>query len=431
MTLQELFSVLNIDRKIKKNIKINSFKTNSNLIKKNDVFIALKGNKYNGNNYAISATLKGACIAIVDENINNINCIKVDSTYEVLEHIIKYIRNKYKDIPLIGITGSNGKTTTKDLIYYILSSKYKVLSTSESKNNIIGIFDTFTKLNNIYDVILMELGSNHIGEINNLSCLIKPDTSIITNIGTSHIEYFKSKKNIYKEKLSIINGMDKVNLIVNGDDKYLRKINCYKCGINKNNNFKAYNIREYSDKICFNIFIDKEYEVIFNNPGRHFINNILLAIKVCLDFNIDINTIIERIKTFKLTNKRMNIIKLNSNILINDCYNASLESVMAGLNYLEKINNNKVIILSNILEIGKHEKEIYKKINNKMNKLKNIKVYTIGHIGKYIKGYNFKNNEEFINYIINNKIQDSCIYVKGSRKTNLDEVVNYFIKNYK
>jgi len=425
MTLNEFIKVINGISNMDSNELIGEIKTDTRKLNKGDIFIALKGKKYNGEDFIENAIKKGA-IACVSEKINNKNCIQVNSTIETLFLLGNYMRNKY-NIPLIAITGSNGKTTTKDLLSHVLSSKYKVLKNEGSKNNIIGISDTLFRLNNNHDIIVMELGTNHLGEISYLSKMCNPNTSIIINIGSSHLEYFKKRKNIFKEKLSIIDGMNNKNLIVNGDDKYLKKLKYFKCGLNKNNNLKAYNIKGYKDHITFNIYLGKEYKVIFNNPGLHFINDILLVIKCAMDYNIKIKTIINRIKNFKLTEMRMNIINLKDNVLINDCYNSSLESIIGGINYLKNIDNKKIFIIGDILELGKHSKKIHKKINKKLKTIKNKEVYTIGEYSKYIKGNNFKSVEELINYINIDKIKNSYIYVKGSRRMSLDKFIKFII----
>jgi len=423
MTLNELIKVINGTSNIDSEEVIEEIKTDSRKINKGDIFIALKGNNYNGEDFISDAINKGAIACVVENSIND-KCIKVNDVKESLFLLGRYIRRKY-DIPLIAITGSNGKTTTKDLLSYILSSKYNVLKNDGNKNNIIGVSDTLFKLNKNIEIIVMELGTNHLGEISYLSKMCEPNIGIITNIGSSHLEYFKTRKNIFKEKLSVIDGMKDKKLILNGDDKYLKKIFGYKCGLNKNNDLKAYNIKEHIDYITFNIYLDKEYEIIFNNPGKQFITDILLVIKCCLLYDIDIETIIERIKTFKLTDKRMNIIKLKNNILINDCYNASLESVVGGINYLKNIKEKKVVIIGDVLELGKHSKKIHKKINRKIKKLKEKEVYTVGNYSKYIKGKHFNSVEELIEYFKSKETSNSYIYVKGSRRMNLDKFIEF------
>ena len=361
MTLKEIEYLLCKTTTIKSNKKIKGIKTDTRNINKGDIFIALKGKNYDGHDFIADAINLGAIACITERYIND-KCIVVSDTFDALFILGNHIRKKY-NIPLIAITGSNGKTTTKDLISHILDSKYNVLKNEESKNNIVGVSHTLFKLNNKIDIIVMELGTNHLGEISILSKMCMPSTSIITNIGTSHLEYFKTRKNIFKEKLSILDGMTSNDLIINGDDKYLNKLNYYKCGLANYNDLKAYNIESNIDYISFNIFIDKEYKIKFNNPGKHFVVDILLAIKVALDYGINIKDIISRIGSFKLTNKRMNITKVGTNVIINDCYNSSLESITAGINYIKLINQKKVLIIGDILELGKFSKKFHKRIN--------------------------------------------------------------------
>jgi UDP-N-acetylmuramoyl-tripeptide--D-alanyl-D-alanine ligase len=426
MTLNEIVKIVGGKTKLNSNEEIKDIKTDTRKINKGDIFIALKGKNYDGHDYINEAIKKGATACIVEYGEND-KCIKVDSTIESLFSLGNYIRNKY-NIPLIAITGSNGKTTTKDLLVSILNTKYNVLYNEGNKNNIIGVSNTLFKLNNDYDIIVMELGTNHLGEIRKLSLMCNPDLSLITNIGSSHLGHFKSRKNIFKEKISIKDGMYNKKIIVNGDDKYLKHLKCFKCGINKNNDLKAYNIESFIDHITFNVYLDKEYKIIFNNPGTHFVNNILLVIKTCLDYKIDIKNIIDGINKFSLTKMRMNIIRSGSNTIIDDSYNSSFESISAGIDYLSNINQDKVLIIGDILELGKYSKRIHKKINKYLKKLNNYEVYTIGNYSKYIKGKNFNNIEEFIDYIKDKNINNKYIYVKGSRRMNLDKYVNYINK---
>ncbi len=429
MTLKEIIKIIGGKSNISDNLQVNEIKTDTRKINKGDIFIALNGKKYDGHNFINVAIEKGAVACIVEKLENNRysnKCIVVDNTYQSLFDLGNYIRNKH-NIPLIAITGSNGKTTTKDLVAYILSSKYNVLKNEGSKNNLIGVSETLFKLNNDYEVIVMELGTNHMGEINTLSLMCNPTTSIITNIGSSHLEYFKKRKNILKEKKCITNGMFNKELILNGDDRYLKKLKGYKCGKNRYNDLVAYNINENLNSISFCIKLDKEYKIVFNNPGKHFINDILLSIKTCLLYNIKIDTIIKKINSFKLTDKRMNLLRVDSNTIVNDCYNSSYESIHAGLDYIKKVPGNKILIIGDILELGDYSIKIHKRINRLVKKIKNCKVFTVGIYTDYIRGLHFKNPDDLIQYIKKNPIRNSYIYVKGSRRVGLDKVVDYLV----
>ena len=408
-----------------KNNKINKIVTDTRKIKKNDLFIALKGKNYNGHDFIND--IKKASGIIIDEDVNintNIPVIKVESTYKVLELIGNYYRKKY-DIPLIAITGSNGKTTTKELISHILESKYNVLKNSGNKNNIIGVSETLFRLNNKHEIIVMEMGMNHLGEISTLSKMCEPNIGVITSIGSSHIGLLKSKRKKFKAKLEIKDGL-KGLLIVNGDSRYLKRIKkSYKCGKNYNNDLIAYNIYCNSELLEFSIYLDKEYRIIFNSPGIHFINDILIAIKVCLMYDIDINTIINRINSFNMVDKRMNITHYKDTTIIDDCYNANYESVVAGLNVLKNIKNDKIIILGDMLELGKYSYRYHFKLNFILNKIDNKEILTVGKYSKYIKGIHFNNNNELINYLKNKNLKNKYIYLKGSRGMHLEEIKKY------
>ena len=232
------------------NKEINSLKLDSRKVETNDVFICINS----GVNYIEDAIKNGAICIISEEEIHyktNIGIIKVDNIKNTLLKLGAYVRQKYKYIPLIAITGSVGKTTTKELIYNILSKEFAVLKSDGNKNNYIGVTETIFNLNSKYDICILELGMNHFNEIEELSLMVKPDISIITNIGTSHIGNLGSKKNILKAKLEILKGMDDGYLIIPNTDKLLRKIN-YK------NTLKCYDVEisniYLKDSLKFNLF---------------------------------------------------------------------------------------------------------------------------------------------------------------------------------
>ena len=410
MNLDEIISVTKgkIVNDYKK-VVVNSFKTDTRCLTKDDAFIALKGNNYDGNSF-INDNLD-CKLVITDENIKlkNIPVIKVDNTYDTLYYLTKYKLNK-------------------ELIYSIFSTKYNVLKNDGNKNNIIGVFETINNLNSKHELVILELGMNHKKEIERLSNMIKPNIGIITNIGSSHIGNLGSRKNIFKAKMEITSGLDGT-LIVNGDNKYLKKTNGYKCGVNYTNDLIAYNVNTYDKYLIFNISIDKEYLVKFNNTALEYIPMLLESIKVGLMYNIDINDIIKCIEDYKPYSKRLNEIKLDNYTVIDDSYNASYESMKCGLNVLSKYKGNKIIILGDMLELGKYSRKYHKKLNRVLNKIDDKIVLTVGSYTKYIKGMHFNSNKEIINYLDNLDITNTTIFIKGSNSMKLSEIVDYLICN--
>lgn len=398
MKLSEINNTLK--GKINKDASFNKIKMNSKDITTNDVFLAI--NK--GHNYIDEAINNGA-VGIISEYDLDYPSIKVDNSILALGKIANYIRNLY-DIPLIAITGSVGKTTTKELIYSVLSKKYKVLKSEKNKNNNIGCPLTLLNLDETYDIIVLEFGMNHFNEISYLSKICNPDYAIITNIGTAHIGNLGSKKNILKAKLEILDGMSNKNIIVNNKDKYLKKIR---------NAIKV-------DEKRLNVIYKNENEfiidnVIFNYKYKHILPDIFIAIKVGLLFDINLELISEAISKFEPIDGRLNIINREYKI-IDDSYNSSYESLIEGLKSLD--NNFKYIVLADMLELGKFSIKYHKKVNKYLKKIKNKKVLLIGNYTKYIDGIHFENLDELILFLKSNINKGDTIYIKGSRKFNLD-----------
>lgn len=441
MTINDISKIIHGKILRDTNIQITDIYINSKLVHDGSLFIALKGKTQDGHDY-INEICNLDCIVVTceDLDISNYKCgvIKVNDTYETLYLLGTYYRKIYK-VPVVAITGSVGKTTTKELLSQMLGTKYNVLKSYKNYNNHIGLPLTLFKLNKDIDIVVMEMGMNHIGEIHKLSCIAKPDSAIITNIGTSHIGNLGSKKNIFKAKMEIEDGMSYGNIFVNGYDKFLKKIksdnyiDAYKVKF-KNKDFKIKNIKYEMDKTIFNIFFgNKKYIVTFNVPGKEMLMNLLLAIKTSLHYEIDIENIVEVINTYKTGDSRLEIIKKDDLTIINDCYNASFESMNMILNILKKSKQNKIIILGDILELGLYSDNIHKKLSKKINLIKKSIVLLIGEemnkISKNIKNcYHFDDNKEIMKFLNTYNYNNSIILIKGSRRMHLEEITEY-LKN--
>jgi len=437
MTLKEILKITKgkIISGKKENIEVGKICIDSRIIEKNDIFITLQGKNTNGYKY-IEYVIDKASLIITNKKIkfkNKTPIIKVKNTKKALIKIGKYNRKKYIDKPLIAITGSVGKTTTKELIGNNFKTKYNILKTRKNYNNEIGVSLMLSEIREKHDIIILELGMNHKGEIKKLSKLCRPTTSIITNIGTAHIGNLKTQENILKAKLEIIKGMKKGDLIINETDYYLNKIKPKKnISIIKTNERNISNIT-LNEKLNFDINIkNNNYKIIFNIPNKYLIENILLGIKTAIIYQIPVNNIIKAINAFKSPNNRGEIIQLNNNItLINDTYNASLESIKGSLSMLENIKKEKLAIIGDVLEVGDSYEQIYKQIEKELLKIENLNIITVGTYTKIINtGIHFNNNEELIEYLKTKKLNNIEILLKGSRNMHLEEIKEYLVNNY-
>ena len=437
MTLKEILKITKgkIISGNKKNKETGKICIDSRTIEKNDIFITLKGNKTNGYNYIKDVT-EIASVIITNKKIKTKSktpIIKVKNTKKAQQKIGIYNRKKYIDKPVIAITGSVGKTTTKELISEIFKTKYNVLKTKGNYNNDIGVPIMLSQINEKHDIIILELGMNHLKEIEKLSKMCKPQTAIITNIGTSHIGNLKTQENIFKAKMEITKYLNYGNLIVNGKDFYLNKVKeNKKYSIIKTDEDCINNIIK-SEKLYFDlIYKNKTYKIEFSIPNKYLIENILLALNTALLYNIPINNIISSINNFKSPNKRTNIIKLKNNItLIDDCYNASFESIKSSLSMLDQKKNNLAII-GDVLELGNHAEKIHKKIEQELLKIKNLNIITVGEYTKIIKSqHHFENNSKLIDYLKEIELKDITILLKASREMHLEKIKEYITSKYK
>ncbi len=421
---------------IKGNIEqdfLGKIRIDSRIIKPGDIFVALTGTKVDGHDFISSAITLGAKCIITERDIDvpdEIIVIKVSSTRKCLLELAAVIRTHYINIPLIAVTGSVGKTTTKELIYYLLSNKYHVLKSKGNYNNLIGVPLTLFELDDTYDICVLELGMNHLGEIKMLSNICLPTDAVITIIGTSHIGLLGSKKNIFKAKMEITEGLGNGTLVVNGDDSYLNKVKSnifrvVKCGINSNNDIRVFDILSTENKLYFKIkVLDNYYKVVFPIPNEELVEDILLAVFIALKYNVPIKLILLTLEDYTGLDNRNQIIKLNNNItLIDDSYNSSFESLKAGLKMLEKFNKDKIIIIGDILELGDYSVQIHKNIKKLLNNYH--KVILVGTYVKNIHGQNYvycDNAEDVIKYLETLDLSNKLIYIKASHSIGLSKV---------
>lgn len=423
------------------------FSKDTRLVKENDVYVGLKGESFDGNKLYEQALEKGAKVCIlqdveISEDIKSKYfdraIIIVEDTIKALQQLAAYKRSLY-NIPVVGITGSVGKTSARDMIASIVATKYKVWKTQGNYNNHLGLPLTILGLKD-HEALVVEMGMNHSGEISLLSKIAKPDIAVITNVGTAHIGNLGSREGILKAKLEILDGLKKDGvLIINKDDDMLsswydkqeNKDNILTFGIDSDGDIKATDIEIGERGSSFKIN-DKKFEVPI--AGGHYIYHALLGILVGRELNISDEKIAEGIKSIELTKGRMEMIKCSDDIIvINDCYNANFDSMKAAVDYLGKVENRrKIAVLGDMLELGEFSEALHKKIGEEVSKNNIDILITVGELGKLIndtadnsslKKYHFDSNEEAIKKIKSIMENKDIVLVKASNAMKFIEIV--------
>ena len=432
------------------NLECENFSKDTRTIQKGDIYIGIKGEKFDGSEFWSQALDNGADAVIIEnieihpeqlEKYSNKTIIKVENTLNALYEIAKYKRSLY-DIPVIAVTGSVGKTSTKDVIASVVSTKYKTLKTDGNNNNNIGLPLTILKLKD-HESMVIEMGMNHIGEISLLTSIAKPTLAVITNIGTSHIGNLGSRENILKAKLEILEGMSQPKIIINNDNDLLH--NWYQ-GNKVNAEIHTFGIRNESDLNAKNIQLKEDgsqFEAVLTNEkiniqvpvgGEHFVYNALCATQVGRILGISNEKIQKGIAEFELTKKRMDIKKLeNGAIVINDAYNASYESMKASLEFLENYNGTrKIAVLGDMFELGEYSEQLHRKVGEEVAK-RNINILICaGNDSKYIieqakenqkiQTYYFNNNEQIVEKLSQEIRNGDVILVKASNGMKFFEI---------
>ncbi len=353
-------------------IEVSSISTDTRTIEKGAVFVALKGKNFDGHNFAEKAMELGAAAVITERAIEGAKCIIVDSTQAALLEIAGYYRDKF-NIRLVGITGSVGKTTTKEFVSLVMSKKYKTLKTEKNFNNEIGLPMTLFNLTKEHEAAVIEMGMSNFGEISRLSLIAKPSLCLITNIGYSHIENLGSQENILKAKMEILDGADEnAPLILSKDDKFLKDIGnienrkiVYYSVSDTSADVYASDIQTKSDKIEFNINSDgKSHKAVINCLGEHNVKNALAAFCVGREYEISPKDMIDAIGEFTPDGIRQKLSDINGVKIIADCYNSSPDSAKSALHMLSQIDTQgrKIAVLGDMLELGQLSRELHKAV---------------------------------------------------------------------
>ena len=420
-------------------VKVNAFFTDSREAKENMMFLPIVGERVDAHKFIPTLKEKG-CIATfsekpLDEKALGINYILIEKSVLALQKLAKNFRSTL-NIPLIGITGSVGKTTTKEMIALALESSLRVHKTLGNANSQIGLPRTVLAIEKESEAAVLEMGMSMPGEMGRLSDTARPNIAVITNIGVSHIEFHGTKENIMKEKLHIADFVpEKGAILVNGDDELLNKLkgkNIFTFGVSENCDYKATDIKEENGETSFICtFSGKEIPVTIPTLGIHNVRNALVSIAVADKLNLDTEKAAKALSSYKAPDMRQQIKKYGEITVIDDSYNASPDSVKASLDILSSFKGRKIAILADMLELGDYSPIGHNEVGAYAKKKGIDILFALGTEAKEIyKGFGDADNSrhfdkiEDINEIIGSFIKaGDTLLIKGSRGMHTDLIV--------
>ena len=402
--------------------------TDSRNIKKNSIFFALKGENFNGNKFAKEAIANGCKLAVIDDKeYHNKNTLLVENVLKCLQDLASFHRRKL-NIPIIGVTGTNGKTTTKELIYNVLSQRYNTYYTKGNLNNQIGVPLSILEITESHEIAIIEMGASQINEIDNLCKIAQPTLGLITNIGIAHMEGFKDNEGVIKAKTELYNFIkeNKGVVFVNSSDKLLKEksnnITRITYGNHLNSQYKTSIIKKFPF-----ISIEAEEKSISSNlVGDFQHDNISTACCIGNYFNIPIEKIKKGVESYIPKNNRTEIVKTKRNYIILDAYNANPSSMNSMIDSFSQYKSeNKLCIIGDMLELAEYSKKEHNSIINKIQELGIPVIYIGKEFCKYTSENAFENISFFQKNIEQFELKDRTILIKGSRSLRLERLIEH------
>lgn len=447
LTAQEI--AVAVGGSVNRDAQINSIYIDSRKVEKGSLFVAIKGDNFDGHDFIDMAIKNGANAVLSSKDIEcEVPLIKVEDTSKAFLNLAGYYRSKF-DIPIISLTGSVGKTTTKEMIYEVMLSEFKTMKTQGNLNNEIGLPKTIFNLDRSIEVAVIEMGMNHAGEIERLSKAARPTIGVITNVGVSHIENLGTRENILKAKLEMLKGMKfGSTLVVNGDNDLLSnvQINAYriiKFGIeNEDCLVRATDIQQLDCETRFNVLYNNEkYPVVLPTMGFHNVYNALAAITVGIQFEIEIEDSAKALENYVPEGMRQRVKKVNSMTFVEDCYNASPDSVKASLRTLKDMaKGRKIAVLGDMLELGSISRKAHEHSGIEASKNGVDVLLTYGDMSKFTHEIGKENGIQYCESFDDKtklidtlkailKPEDTVLF-KASRGMALEDVINALYKSF-
>jgi len=428
--------------------KLSGISTDSRGLKPGDAFLALKGNNFDGHDF-IPAALRSKAACVIAEKTTGLMVprgralIRVKDTTLALGDIARFQRQKF-DLPVIAVTGSTGKTTTKEMIAQVLSARARVLRNEGTKNNQIGLPQTLIKLKAKDDFAVVEIGTNHFGEVDYLAGIALPNIGVVTNIGPAHLEFLKDLKGVFREKLGLLNNLSRPAIaLLNSDDKFLRALinkkrtgpQIFSFGINEKSDFSASKIRLGHGHLRFKV--NGKFDFALSTPGSYNIYNALPAIALGRIFGMDYRKIASRLAAFKFPKGRLNLIKFRGVMFIDDTYNSNPLSLRRSLEALKNIKckGRRILVMGDMLELGRQKESLHREIAGSITDICDLLV-TAGDLARLTAdsaaSLGLKSGNIFrcscaqeARDLLFNKISpgpDDLVLVKGSRSMKMEEV---------
>lgn len=406
--------------------------TDTRTIKKGEIYLPLKGESFDGENFIDKALESGAVASFCTKEHEDINCpqLLVEDTREAYLNLAELYKNKINP-KVIAITGSSGKTTTKEMAFAVANEQFKTQKTEKNYNNEIGFCKTILSMPEASQVLILEMGMRGLGEIELLSRHANPDIAIIANIGTAHIGRLGSRENIAKAKCEIVSHLNKNGILIAHDDILIKNI------VNniRTTYFSLENVEIIERKIGYTKFVYKNNEYELFTEGDHNVQNSLATIEMGLELGMTPEKIAQGLKNYKPIEKRWDIQKIKGIDFINDSYNANPDSMKAVIKtVLDFKYENPIFVLGDMGELGENEVQYHREIADyilSFNK-KDIKVLTVGHLANEItkelvkngiNSLNFENNETISKYILDNVTVGTTIVLKASRSMKFEEIL--------